>query len=201
MITFLRGILVESWPHRLVIDVHGVGYEVIVPLSMGEAFSRVGAEVTLLTHLIIREQEHTLYGFPGRDERDLFLLLIDRVSGVGPKVAMSILSGLSAGDFKGAVVSGNLGAIAGIKGIGKKTAERIVLELKDKVGVAEAWEVQTRGGQIPAEQSIRNDAVLALISLGYKPADAQKAVAKAAEGAPTDASVDVLLRTALRGLQ
>jgi holliday junction DNA helicase RuvA len=201
MITFLRGKLVESWPHRLVVDVHGVGYEVIVPLSMGDAFSRIDSEVTVLTHLIIREQEHTLYGFPGADERDLFLLLIDRVSGVGPKVAMSILSGMSANDFKSAVVTGNLGAIAGIKGIGKKTAERIVLELKDKVGVAEAWEVQSRGGEIPAEQSIRNDAVLALISLGYKPADAQKAVAKAAESEPAGATVDNLLRAALRMMQ
>lgn len=201
MITFLRGTLVESWPHRLVLDVHGVGYEVIVPLSMGEAFSRPGAEVTVLTHLIIREQEHTLYGFPGPDERDLFLLLIDRVSGVGPKVAMSILSGLSANDFKSAVVTGNLGAIAGIKGIGKKTAERIVLELKDKVGVAEAWEVQSRSAEIPAEQSLRNDAVLALISLGYKPAEAQKAVAKAAEAEAPAATVDGLLRAALRALQ
>ncbi|MCB1086336.1 MAG: Holliday junction branch migration protein RuvA [Verrucomicrobiae bacterium] len=201
MITFLRGILVESWPHRLVIDVHGVGYEVIVPLSMGDRFSKVGSEVTVLTHLHIREQEHTLFGFPGPDERDLFLLLIDRVSGVGPKVAMSILSGMSASDFKSAVVTGNLGAIAGIKGLGKKTAERIVLELKDKVGVAEAWEVQTRGAEIPAEQTLRNDAVLALISLGYKPADAQKAVAKAAETAPTEATVDLLLRSALKALQ
>lgn len=201
MITFLRGTLAESWPHRLVIDVQGVGYEVIVPLSMGDATTRIGGEVKVLTHLIIREQEHTLYGFPGADERDLFLLLIGRVSGVGPKVAMSILSGMSASDFKGAVVTGDLAAIAGIKGIGKKTAERIVFELKDKVGVAEAWEVQSRGAEIAPEQIIRNDAVLALISLGYKQADAQKAIAKVAEALPVTASTDVLLRTALRALQ
>ncbi len=201
MITFLRGILIESWPHRLVIDVHGVGYEVIVPLTAGDVFSRTGAEITVLTHLHIREQEHTLYGFGNADERDLFRLLIDRVSGVGPKVAMSILSGMSANDFKAAVVAGDLGAIASIKGLGKKTAERIVLELKDKVGVTEAWEVQSRGGEIAPEKTIRNDAVLALISLGYKQADAQKAITRAAESEPPGTSVDGLLRAALRQLQ
>ncbi|MCB1065629.1 MAG: Holliday junction branch migration protein RuvA [Verrucomicrobiae bacterium] len=201
MITFLRGTLVESWPHRLVIDVHGVGYEVIVPLLVGDTFSKVGSEVTVLTHFHVREMEQTLFGFGNADERDLFRLLIDRVSGVGPKMAMSILSGLSAGDFKSAVVAGDITAIASIKGLGKKTAERIVLELKDKVGVAEAWEVQSRGGEITTEQSLRNDAVLALISLGYKQADATKAIARAAESEPPGTGPDGLLRAALRMLQ
>lgn len=201
MITFLRGTLIESWPQRLVIDVHGVGYEVIVPLSTGDVFSRTGTEITVLTHLHIREQEHTFYGFGNPDERDLFRLLIDRVSGVGPKVAMSILSGMSATDFKAAVVAGDLGAIASIKGLGKKTAERIVLELKDKVGVTEAWEVQSRGNEIAPEQTLRNDAVLALISLGYKQADAQKAITRAAESEAPGTGVDGLLRAALRQLQ
>lgn len=201
MITFLRGTLIESWPQRLVIDVHGVGYEVIVPLTTGDTFSQIGKEVTVLTHLHIREQEHTLYGFGNADERDLFRLLIDRVSGVGPKVAMSILSGMSSADFKGAVVAGDIAAIASIKGLGKKTAERVVLELKDKVGVAEAWEVQSRGGEIAPEQSVKNDAVLALISLGYKQAEAQKSIAKVADSEPPGTGVDGLLRAALRQLQ
>ncbi len=201
MITFLRGTLVESWPQRLVIDVHGVGYEVIVPLLSGDAFAKTGSEITVLTHLHIREQEHTLFGFGNADERDLFRLLIDRVSGVGPKMAMAILSGLSASDFKAAVVAGDIAVIAGIKGLGKKTAERIVLELKDKVGVAEAWEVQSRGAEITAEQSVRNDAVLALISLGYKQADATKTIAKVADSEPPGTGVDGLLRAALRQMQ
>ena len=201
MITFLRGTLVESWPQRLVIDVQGVGYEVIVPLLAGEAFPQPGEEITILTHFHVREQEQTLFGFGNSDERDLFRLLIDRVSGVGPKVAMAILSGMSARDFKAAVVANDLTAIASIKGLGKKTAERIVLELKDKVGVTEAWEVQGRGEGVPSEQSARADAVLALISLGYKQADAKKAVDRSADSLGSDCASDDLIRAALRILQ
>ncbi|MCB1237597.1 MAG: Holliday junction branch migration protein RuvA [Verrucomicrobiae bacterium] len=201
MITFLRGKLVENWPNRLVIDVNGVGYEVLVPLAGSDAYGRVGSEVKILTHLHIREQEHTLFGFPGADERDLFRLLMDRVSGVGPKVAMAVLSGMSAGDFKAAVVSGDLASLASIKGLGRKTAERIVLELKDKVGVAEAWEAQTRTGELSPEATARNDALLALISLGYKQADAQKAIAAAAKQDPALSHTDEILRGALRLMQ
>lgn len=203
MITFLRGILTESWPNRVVIDVNGVGYEVIVPLSASEAFAQAGDTqhpVTVLTHFHVRENENTLYGFQNSDERDLFRLLIGRVSGVGPKVAMAILSGMSAGDFKSAVVAGDIDAIARIKGLGKKTAERIVLELKDKVGVAEAWEVQSRSPELSPAQSAANDAMLGLISLGYKKAEAEKAVARVAKETP-DASSDEILRAALRLLQ
>ena len=201
MITFLRGTLVESWPQRLVIDVQGVGYEVTVPLTTGEGFPQPGEEITILTHFHVREQEQALFGFGNGDERDLFRLLIDRVSGVGPKVAMAILSGMSARDFKAAVVANDLAAIASIKGLGKKTAERIVLELKDKVGVIEAWEVQGRGDEVPSEQSTRADTVLALISLGYKQADANKAATRAIDEAGPATSVDDLLRIALRLLQ
>ena len=202
MITFLHGILIESWPNRLVIDVNGIGYEVSVPLGAGEALGQMGEKVRVLTHLHIREQEHTLYGFASEEQRDLFRLLINRVSGVGPKVAMSILGGMSAGDFKAAVVASDIAVISRIKGLGKKTAERVVLELKDKVGVAEAWEVQTRATSLTAEQTAQNDVVLALISLGYKPADAQKAATAAAKTSdPGDPDTDNLLRAALRLLQ
>src|SRR5690606_20090504 len=142
MITFLQGTLEESWPGRLVINANGVGYEVLIPLLGDEIFGQIGERVKVLTHHHIREQEQTLYGFANDDARDLFRLLINRVSGVGPKVAMSILSGMAAGDFKQAVVAGDIATIAKIKGLGKKTAERIVLELGDKVGVKEAWETQ-----------------------------------------------------------
>jgi Holliday junction DNA helicase RuvA len=200
MITFLRGTLLESWPNRLVIDVNGIGYEVWVPLGAGEALGQMGDTVRVLTHLHIREQDHTLYGFASEDQRDLFRLLINRVSGVGPKVAMSILGGLSAADFKSAVVAGDISLISRIKGLGKKTAERVVLELKDKVGVAEAWEVQTRATSLTPEQCAQNDVVLALISLGYKQTDAQKAAAAAAKSSD-DADTNNLLRAALRLLQ
>ena len=200
MITFLRGTLAESWPHRVVVDVNGVGYAVTVPLSASESLGQVGDPVTVLTHFHVRETENTLYGFQNSDERDLFRLLIGRVSGVGPKVAMSILSGLSAGDFKAAVVAGDIDAIAKIKGLGKKTAERIVLELKDKVGVAEAWEVQSRSPELSPAQTASNDAVLGLISLGYKKAEAEKAIARVAKEDGSE-NTDEMLRAALRLLQ
>ena len=198
MITFLKGTLQENWPGRLVIDVNGVGYEVLVPMGDDTAFGQEGEVVFVRTHHHIREQEQTLYGFPDDDSRDLFRLLIGRVSGVGPKVAMSIMSGMPTADFKSAVVAGDIVAISKIKGLGKKTAERVVLELKDKVGVTDAWEVQATGASLPPEKSARNDAVLALISLGYKQADAHKAVEKVGE---ENLSPDEILRAALRLLR
>lgn len=198
MITFLQGTLEECWPGRLVINAGGVGYEVIIPVLGEDRFGSVGAETKVLTHHHIREQEQTLYGFPDEDARDLFRLLINRVTGVGPKVAMSVLSGLSTADFKQAVVSGDVAAIAAVKGLGKKTAERIVLELGDKVGMKEAWQAQSASqGQSP-ETVAKNDALLALISLGYKQTEAQKAIDKL----PPDLDKsDEMLRAALRLLQ
>ena len=198
MITFLQGTLEETWPGRLVVNAAGVGYEVWVPLLAENVFGKQGGETKVLTHHHIREQEQTLYGFPDEDTRDLFRLLINRVSGVGPKVAMSILSGMTTGDFKKAVVSGDIDSIARIKGLGKKTAERIVLELGDKVGVKDAWQSQSSGGSLSPLETARNDALLALISLGYKQAEAQKAIEKLPEDLLKS---DEMLRAALRLLQ
>jgi Holliday junction DNA helicase RuvA len=197
MITFLQGTLEESWPGRLVIQASGVGYEITIPM-LGEAeFGQIGDTVRVITHHHIREQEQTLFGFPNEDSRDLFRLLIHRVSGVGPKVAMSILSGMTSSDFKQAVVAGDITSISRIKGLGKKTAERIVLELGDKVGVKEAWQAQSDSAMNP-DQIAKNDALLALISLGYKQTDAQKAIEKI----PAEISKsDEMLRAALRLLQ
>jgi len=198
MITFLEGTLEESWPGRLVINVGGVGYEVLVPLFGDEQFGQAGARTRVLTHHHIREQEQTLYGFPDEDARDLFRLLIHHVSGVGPKVAMSILSGMAAADFKEAVVRGDIATISKIRGLGRKTAERIVLELADKVGVKDAWRAQSARATLAPEAVAKNDALLALISLGYKQVEAQKAI----ERLPGDLSKpDEMLRAALRLLQ
>lgn len=198
MITFLEGTLEESWPGRLVINVGGVGYEVLVPLFGDEQFGQAGARTRVLTHHHIREQEQTLYGFPDEDARDLFRLLIHHVSGVGPKVAMSILSGMAAADFKEAVVRGDIATISKIRGLGRKTAERIVLELADKVGVKDAWRAQSARATLSPEAVAKNDALLALISLGYKQVEAQKAI----ERLPGQLSKpDEMLRAALRLLQ
>jgi len=149
----------------------------------------------LLTHLHIRENAHTLYGFATGEERDIFLLLVDRVSGIGPAIAMAVLSGMPVERFKLAVVEGDTGAISSIKGLGKKTAERIVLELKDKVGLAETWEA---AGKDEAGAGAR-DAELALLALGFKQTDARKAIRAALEKTPALAAED-LIREALRGL-
>jgi holliday junction DNA helicase RuvA len=196
MITFLRGRLVTSLPDRACLDVGGVGYEVRVPLSTYDRLGETGREVSVLTHFHVREDEQALFGFATDDERDLFRLLINRVTGVGPKMGLAILSGMSVSDFKRHVVSGDIAALSKISGVGKKTAERIILELKDKVGVAEAWNVSAPAAQTP-QQATASDVVLGLINLGYKQLDAQKAVKRAMDDG-TVCVHEMLLRAALR---
>src|SRR5881409_2311055 len=176
MITFLRGKLVEVLPTRATIEVHGVGYEALIPLSSFDRLPPPGAEVHLLTHLAIREDAHVLYGFMTAAERDLFRLLIHSVSGIGPKLALNLLSGMSAVALRGAVANGDVKALSQISGVGKKTAERIVVELRDKIGAAGAWEASSaRHGLSQADQKL-NDAILALIALGFKQVEAHDAV-------------------------
>ncbi len=197
MIARLRGKVIEAYPNRLVVDTGGVGYEVHVPLSTFDRLHAAeGLEVDLRTHLHVRETAHTLYGFATEEERDLFLLLIDRVSGIGPAIAMAVLSGMPAGRFKACVAGGEVGELSKIKGLGKKTAERIVLELKDKVGVAETWQEVASGQMAPAPA----DAELALVALGYKQVEARKAVRKVFDAQP-GATVEELVRGALRAMQ
>lgn len=196
MIAFLRGVVVEALPQKLVLDVHGVGYEVQIPLSTFDVLNPLpGKELTLHTILHIRETAHILYGFASDAERDVFRLLVDRVSGIGPATALSVLSGLPVAQFKASVVSGDYAALARAKGVGKKTAERIILELKDKLGVAETWQAQAQG----TTSAAASDAELALIALGFKQVDARKALSKVLEDNP-DAQPDDLIRAALRRL-
>jgi Holliday junction DNA helicase RuvA len=167
---------------------------VLVPVSTFDKLHPTeGATIELRTYLQVRETAHTLYGFATEEERDVFLLLIDRVSGIGPSTAMSVLSGMPVTRFKEAVVKGDVADLSRIKGLGKKTAERIVLELKDKVGVTETWE-QAAGGSLSRNAA---DAELALIALGYKQVDARKAVKKVLEE-KADSTVEELIRGALR---
>lgn len=201
MIAFLVGQLVQSFPTHVTVDVAGVGYEVLIPLSSYDRLPGGGERVRLLTHLQVREDAHVLYGFMTEGERDLFRLLLNNVSGVGPKLALAVLSGMSVASFKAAVVAADTTSISKLKGLGKKTAERIVLELRDKVGVAAAWEAASAvNAPSPAEASL-NDAVLALISLGYKQVEAHKAVRQVRDAAPAAAlEVDELVRRALKAL-
>ena len=181
-------------PNRLVLDVNGVGYEVLIPLTTFDKINpKQGDMATLLTYLHVREQALTLFGFSAEEDRDLFRLLIDRVSGIGPSIAMAILSGMPGPEFKSCVVAGDAVALARIKGLGKKTAERIILELKDKVGVTETWEATTAG----EVSSAAGDAEMALIALGFKQVDARKTIRKVQEATPGSTTED-LIRESLR---
>ena len=197
MIARLRGKIIEAYPNRLVVDCHGVGYLVNIPISTFDHLNpSEGMEVDLRTHLQVRETAHNLYGFATEEERDLFLMLIDRVSGIGPAIAMAVLSGMPVAQFKSCVINGDAAMIAKVKGLGKKTAERIVLELKDKVGVTDTWQ-DAASGTVSAPAA---DAELALIALGYKQADARKAV-RAMLDADSNSNAEELIRGALRKLQ
>src|ERR1700746_1806670 len=198
MITFLYGNLVSALPTHATIDVGGVGYEVFIPLSSYDKLPTVGQPIRILTHLAVREDAHILYGFMSAPERDLFRLLVNNVSGIGPKLALAVLSGMSVTNFKTAVVNSDTTAISKISGIGKKTAERIVLELKDKVGVAAAWEAATAAHAPSPEQEQANEAVLALIALGYKQVDAHKLVRDLQEHEGAGKSAEELVKMALK---
>src|SRR5208283_5820224 len=168
MITFLQGKLVEALPTQVIIEVNGVGYEALIPLSSFDKLPQPGQPVKLLTQLVIREDAHILYGFMSAAERDLFRLLVNSVSGIGPKTALNILSGMNVVVFRGAVANGDVKSLSQISGVGKKTAERIVVELRDKVGASGAWEAMSaQRGLSDGDQKI-NDAVLALMALGFK---------------------------------
>ncbi|HSI85817.1 MAG: Holliday junction branch migration protein RuvA [Candidatus Methylacidiphilales bacterium] len=200
MITFLRGTLAELLPMLAIIDVNGVGYEVAIPLSTYDrlnASAMAEAEVKLLTQLVIREDAHTLFGFATEEERNLFRLLVHNVTGVGPKMALGILSGITAADFRQAVVAEDAVRLSRIKGVGKKTAERIIIELRDKVGVFQAWHAAATQKPISKAEQMANDALLGLLALGFKQAEASKAVAEVQKKSP-DATVEVVLRDALR---
>lgn len=199
MIAYLDGRLVKSLPTQVVVEVGGIGYEVAIPMSTFDQLPAPPAPIKLLTHLVVREDAHLLFGFATEDERSLFRLLINSVSGVGPRLALAVLSGMSVSNFHAAVVDNDVASIARIKGLGKKTAEKIVVELRDKVGVSAAWEVASAKHAPSPEAKAINDAVLALITLGYRQAEAHRA-AKAALDADATASVEALVREALKRL-
>jgi len=198
MITFLAGKLAAALPTQATLEVNGVGYEVLIPLSSYDRLPPIGQPVQILTHLHVREDAHILYGFMSPAERDLFRLLVNNVSGIGPKLALAVLSGMSVNNFKSAVVNGDAASLAKISGLGKKTAERIVLELKDKLGVAAAWEAASATHAPTPEQGQANEAVLALIALGYKQIDAHKAVRELQEKQPELKSAEELVKSALK---
>lgn len=199
MITSIEGTLVSATPLRAVIELNGIGYEVNIPVTTAERLPTAGGAVRLHTLVIYREDSQTLYGFATTAERDFFRLMIENVTGVGPKVALSIMSRLSLPMLESAIRMGDVATLAKCPGIGKKTAERLVVELRSRVGaIGAATSLSSApGGPAPVEGGTHRDAVAALIALGYKPADADQAIRRAVLSAGDKATTEALIKKAL----
>ncbi|WP_312935307.1 Holliday junction branch migration protein RuvA [Pseudomonas sp.] len=202
MIGRLRGTLAEKQPPHLIIDVNGVGYELEVPMTTLYRLPKLGETVTLHTHQVVREDAHLLYGFFEKRERELFRELI-RLNGVGPKLALALMSGLEVDELVRCVQAQDASVLVRVPGVGKKTAERLLVELKDRF---KAWETSpamftlVSDGPLPlaADSSAEADAVSALVSLGYKPQEASKAIGAIKD--KSGLSSEELIRRSLKGM-
>ena len=201
MIAFVEGILEEAEPLKVVVNVNGVGYELNVPLSSSAQLPLIGQKLRLHAQLVVREDSQTLYGFTTREEKAAFVALTEKVSGIGPKIALSILSRLSVESLQSAVSSGNIALLSQCPGIGKKTAERLVLELKDlvaKTPLTGSARTEVSGVSHVGASAVEEDAIAALITLGFKAADAAKRVEKAI-GSGDASTVESVIKKALNG--
>lgn len=199
MITSIQGTLASATPLHAIVELNGFGYEVNIPVTTAEKLPAPGAAVKLHTLVIYREDSQTLYGFATSAERDFFRLMIEHVTGVGPKVALGIMSRLSLPVLEGAIRAGDVATLAKSPGIGRKTAERLVVELKAKVGAADTA-VAISGepaSPAPAGENTQRDAVSALVALGYKAADADQAVRRALLALGPKATTEALIKKAL----
>lgn len=199
MIGRLRGILLEKKPPQLLLDVQGVCYEIEAPMSTFYVLPEAGADLVIHTHLIVREDAHLLYGFASLDERRLFRALI-KVNGVGAKLALTILSGIESAEFAQCIQLGDMDRLVRLPGIGKKTAERLIVEMRDRL---RDWETGPAPLAAPGHAGLARgaeaDAISALINLGYKPQEASRMVlAVAAEAMSSEAIIREALRTTLR---
>jgi Holliday junction DNA helicase RuvA len=195
MIGRLQGTVIDKQAPDLLLDVQGVGYELLVSLSTFFAIPAVGESVTLHTHFVVREDVQQLYGFTERSERTLFRHLI-KVNGVGPKMALGVLSGMSANEFAACVHNNDVDTLVRLPGVGKKTAERLVIEMRDRVDSIEASVSSTNVHA--AQPDLTQEAESALIALGYKPQDAAKMISRVA-GKET-LGVEQLIRSALKNM-
>lgn len=197
MIGRLKGILIHKQPPWLVVDVHGVGYELEAPMSTIYDLPEIGREVSLFTHYAQKEDSVSLYGFLRESERRLFRD-VQKVTGIGAKIALAILSGTTVDDFARLIQAGDITALCRIPGVGKKTAERMVVELRDRAASLTAADVLVgRSGQVPSDPL--SEATVALQQLGYKPAEASRMAEKArAEGDDAEAIIRKALKSALR---
>lgn len=198
MIAYIRGILAEKSFDRVVLEATGVGYELYIPVSTFDRLPHEGEEVKLLAWHCVREDDEMLFGFATAAEREMFLKLT-QVSGVGPKIALAILSGSSVGELSLAIASGNAKRISAIKGVGKKTAEKICVELKDKVNAIEALASTSRSSKEDTKAPMLRDAILALSALGFSEETANKMVTQVIQANPSVADVETVIRLALSG--
>ena len=194
MISRLTGILAAKRAPQVLIDCHGVGYEADVSMTTFYQLPEVGEQVTLWTHLLVREDAHSLVGFHDERERGLFRQLI-RITGVGPKMALAILSGIDERQFAQCVNNNDVAMLTRLPGVGKKTAERLIIEMRDKV--------EAVAGEVPAApagggQSVTGEAVEALLALGYRPADAEKMIGRVQQQGDAGGSASELIRKALQ---
>jgi holliday junction DNA helicase RuvA len=199
MIAYLTGKLLEKDANLVIIDINGVGYEVSIPLSTFYELGEIGSDVTLRIQTIVREDAFQLFGFKTLREKELFLLLIS-VSGIGPKSAITALSGMSADEIISAIRQNNLARLNSIPGVGKKTAERLVIELRDKITKLSAIageEMKSEGIPMSSGDAVMDDAISALTNLGYQRAAAEKALNQAVQEG-TEMSVQKLLRRSLQ---
>ncbi len=205
MIATLKGSIVESRLLQVVIEAGGVGYEVNIPIKTAEKLPPKGSEAKLFIYPIYRDDSHTLYGFLNREDREFFKLLVEKVSGVGPKMALMLFSKLSIRLLRGAIIRGDAKLLAQCRGIGKKTAERIIVELRDQVqsSIPSPTPVvlsdDSDDGAIPVGSNLFQDAISALAVLGYKAVDADKAVNRAMDQLGPKASLEDIIKKALSG--
>jgi Holliday junction DNA helicase RuvA len=197
MITSIQGVLAEATPLRAVVEVNGFGYEVNVPVTTSERLPAAGEVVKLHTIVIYREDSQTLYGFATADDRNFFRLMVEHVTGIGPKMALSIMSRLSLPLLQGAIRSGDVATLAKCPGIGKKTAERLVVELKAKVGASGGALTTFLAEGSQSAQTPHSDAVAALVALGYKVGDADEAVRRASLALGPSATTEAMVKKAL----
>jgi Holliday junction DNA helicase RuvA len=203
MIGRLKGLLLEKQPPHLLVDVQGVGYDLLAPMTSFYQLPDVGAEVVLHTHFAVSETSQQLYGFHDKEDRQLFRQLI-KVSGVGPKMALAILSGMETAIFVRCVMEDNTAALVKVPGVGKKTAERLIIEMRDKL---KGWEFSAAGMSVDGTAAISSicstafiaEAESALVSLGYKPVEASRAVSAVLDEQEVQRSED-LIRLALRAM-
>ena len=195
---FLSGKIVAKDATRLVMEVGGMGFELSIPLSTFHSLGRAGEETKILTHFLVREDNHQLYGFKTEEERSLFRLLFS-VTGIGPKMSLAILSGIGIAELRKAIIEGSVPTLTAISGIGRKTAERMIVELREKILLLEPKSESQISNRWPADEGLVEDSLQALVSLGYRRPEAKRAVQKVlTEKNKGPLSVEDLVRASLK---